>query len=165
MEIIILAVLVATRLGPPITRGGNVARHNAFCVWLPHDAVTESQGQSPAGRKAQEVGEWRALWIFGIAVASPVLWQIEPLFLAVLAFFLAAMLVQTGLRLATDSLDYMGHGIEIMVAEDEGRAGYREAEIARMVRDRDRKGMTVAEVDRKLRQWNWLAVIVRKVLT
>lgn len=67
-------------------------------------------------------------------------------------------------RVATDSFDYVGQGIEIMIAEDEGRAGYREAEIERMLRDQGRAGMTPAKVEAKLAKWNWLARFARRFL-
>lgn len=146
--------------GPKIVRKGQTAHNYAFSVVLPPDEVTESQHQSPAGRKAQEVAEWRLLWLVAIALAAPALFLL-PSFYGLLVFPIAALLGKNIVDRATNHFDYVGHGVEIMVAEDERRAGYREAEIARMLRDPKRKGMTAAEVDRKLRRWNWLARIGR----
>jgi hypothetical protein len=53
--------------------------------------------------------------------------------------------------------NYAGHGAEIIAAEAAGQAGYREAEIARMRTNRDKRGDDVAA---QLARWNWLARIV-----
>lgn len=164
-ELITLAVVLAiVFIGPPVTVTGRIARHNAFRVIVPPDSVTESQGQTPKGRRAQEVAEWRLCWLVPLPIAALALFVIPEPFYAVLAFLFAAMVGNALVRVATDSFDYVGHGIEIMIAEDEGRKGYREAEIERMLRDKGRAGMTPAKVEAKLAKWNWLARFARRFL-
>lgn len=143
--------------GPPIKRGGTVAGHNIIRCWLPLDETTESQGQSPEGRRLQEICEWRLLWLAGIITAIPAIW-VHPI-----AIPLAAFAGNAIVRKLTNHLDYVGHGIEIAVAEAEGRLGYREQEIARMLADPARKGMTVEQIETNLARWAWLGRIARWV--
>lgn len=156
-------VLVFVLLGPYIERGADRAHHNGFQVWLPDVWLTESRGQSPRGVEAQEVAEWKLAWLCGLLLALPLLfaptisYTVHWLVVPVVAAF-----GQTMARMLTNGFDYVGHGIEIMVAEEEGRAGYREQEIWRMIHhDPARKGMTIEQVDAKLRRWHWLAKLAR----
>ena len=157
--IISLAALVALIAFGPIVKKGKSATNNGFRVTMPPREKLEADGQSYAGVLAQEKAEFRIAWIAGGLLASPSLVAFPE------GFLLFAALGQTIARLLTNSFDYVGHGVEIMVAEESGFIGYREQEIARMIsRDPKRKGMTPEQVDAKLRKWHWLAKIGRKLV-
>lgn len=159
-----VAILAWAILGPPIRRGASHSSNTPLRVSLPDDSILEASGQSPAGVKAQEVGEFRLSWIAGLIAALPAAIMLEGL-IGALAVAIGAALAHAVARKLTNSFDYVGHGIEIIVAEREGRVGYRTAEIRRMIDwDPARKGMTAEQVDAKLRRWHWLARLTLKIL-
>lgn len=157
-----LALLAYGIAGPPVFRGGSVAQHLITHVRLPLDQTTEAQGQSPRGRKAQEVIEWRLCWICGLVVAFPATFiNGDPL--GVIALILLSAVIGNAIaRILTDGFDYVGHGAEIIVAEQEGREGYRAAEAKRMLWSRPNASIT--DVEAGLRRWNWLAQFGLKYL-
>ncbi|MCR4297245.1 MAG: hypothetical protein NUV75_00620 [Gallionella sp.] len=158
-----LAIAAFMAFGPPIRRGASHSSNHFFMVSLPDNAVLAATGQSPAGVKGQEVGEFRLTWLCGLIVAAPALMIGGPL--GALAVVIAATAGNGISRALTGSFDYVGHGIEIIIAEREGREGYREAEIRRMIDwDRTRTGMSTADVDANLRKWHWLARIVERIV-
>lgn len=161
--IALAALLVFVFLGPPTERGGNRSSNHGFGIRLRHPADSEADGQSPSGVRAQEIGEFRLAWVVGMLLALPALlldgWLVGPIYL------IGAALGQSLFRVVFKPFDYVGHGVEIIVAEEEGREGYRAAEIDRMInRDTSRKGMTPAEVDAILRKWDWLSKLVRRLV-
>lgn len=152
-----LVLAIFMLFGPPIRRGGDIAWHNILICKLPLDETTESQGQSPEGRRLQEICEWRLLWLAGLIAAIPAIWT-HPIAVPLFAFAGNAIA-----RKLSGQLDYVGHGIEIAVATEEGRYSYRSEEIARMLRDPARKGMTVEQVEAKLARWAWLGHFALKL--
>ena len=161
--IAIAALMAFVFIGPPISRGGTAARNSGFGVRLPYADVTLRDGQSLRGRKAHEVSEFRLGWLIGAIVS---LWTfILPDPFAGVAYLASAAVVQSLARAITGHFDYIGHNVEIMVAEEEGMEGYRQAEIRRMIdRDASRRGMSEAAVNARLRKWAWLARIMRRMV-
>ena len=158
----VLILTLFALIGPPLSVKGRSARHTVFHVTLPPDEETERQGQSPAGRRTQELGEWRMLWLLAIAtIGVPLAWAVQghgPISTAAVVF---VTIVGNGVwRIATNGLDIAGHGAEILVAEKEGREGYRAEEISRMLRDPDRSRMTAEQIQAKLRRWQWVSKIL-----
>lgn len=153
--------IVAYVFAGPLVFSGRRAFNSGAGITLPPASISEADGQSPAGIRAQETAEFRLAWFCGLIVALPFIWL--PLSWA--AVPIAAAAGQTLARAIFDGFDYVGHGVEIMVAEEEGRIGYRDAEIQRMIdRDRSRTGMSPVDVDRKLKRWHWLARIMRRLV-
>lgn len=156
-----MGVLTAFTLLGPIQRRTetNWARHNALFVTLPFTHITEASGQSPAGRRAQELGENRFQGLVGCVVASVLVWWFDATAIAGFTGVLIALSVKAMLyRLPV--IDVAGHGAEIIVAEREGRDGYRDAEIARMLRDPKRSGQSAEYVAAQLKRWRWLSLIM-----
>ena len=155
--------LLACVFGPPIVRGGRVARNNPFRVLLPSDAVTIEQGQSPEGRKAQEVVDWVHRWAVALVISLPV-WMLPhtieaQLFAAVLVF--AATLWSEVFEV---HFELVGHGAEILVAEREDRT-YRHAEILRMqARDSTFRGWKATRIYDELRSREWLSKLLLAVV-
>lgn len=155
--LIALGLILAFALikGPTI-KSGSFGRNNGFGYEVPPDAETEASGQSPKGRLAHERAEFRLAWLVGLIPAVPVAICLDGLLS--LSAVLVAALAQTIGRLLTNSYDYIGHNVEIMIAESEGREGYRAQEINLMA-DGEQRGMTPEQIDAKLRKWEWLAKV------
>lgn len=158
---VFLMFAIWTFLGPPVGDQKWSASNNGFGVKIAPREVIEADGQCYEGILAQEKAEFKLAWIFGLIAALPTFLFDAP-YLAVFVAILAA-LGQSLARLIFDNFDYMGHNVEIMVAEEMGREGYRTQEIDRMIR-RDRTDMTPAEVEENLRRWEWVAKIMRRLV-
>ena len=158
-----LAVFAA--VGPPVfvkaDRTG--AGHNALAVFM--YPVGRRPNQYRPAVLAQEKAEWRMLWLFGIAcgLIANFAWQAPNEHWAYV--LLAAFLGNIFLRLATNGLDYVGHGVEIIVAEEAGWSDYRADEIERMRRNDGRSHMSPEQVSDKLDVWAWFAKPAAKFLT
>lgn len=150
-------------MGPPVRRRGSYAGHNPIRVVLPPDDVTRAQNQSPAGRRAQEVGEWRLGWILAIVgLALPTAWLSSGWgLIGALAVFVAGFLGNGVARTLANGFDIPGHGAEILVAEEEGWVNYRAEEIGRMLKDPARKLETHATISARLKKWQWASNIIR----
>lgn len=163
MTLAVLTILTAIILiGPPVqVQSGSGGRNTMLGVTVPPDAETEASGQSPAGRLAQERGEWKLAKLFALPFAGVAAYFAPDGLIAVPIALVAFALAELLGRKLTGHWDYVGHNIEIMVAEAEGREGYREAETRRVAND---KGITFEQAEASLRKWALLARVV-KVLT
>lgn len=151
----VTVILPALGIGPVIRRGGRLAWNNAVMVQLPPDSVTIEQGQSPAGRKAQEVVDFVHRWLGALVIVSPVAFFVEGLEYVT---FLAAFIATLWAKVFGAHFDLVGHGVEIIVAERENREGYRAAEIERMrLHSSAFKGWTTERIDAGLRGREWLS--------
>lgn len=157
-------ILPPLGIGPVITRRGSRAHNNQLGVVLPYDAVTERQGQSPQGRMMQEIGDWWLRWLLPIVAMWPVALLFDPpLFDVIVLVLVVGLTVWTEVFEAT--FDAIGHGVEIRVAEREGRAGYRQAEIERMqLFSPAFKMWSLEQIDAHLRRWDWASRAVLFVL-
>lgn len=120
---------------------GKSARNNSLFVTLPPDAMTLADGQSPKARKGHEVGEWYLRHVGGaIALLFALPWVPGLIAQAgggtaetIVALAVVYALGTCWNAFASRTFDLTGHTIEILIAEREGFAGYREAEIGRML--------------------------------
>lgn len=159
----VAAWLALTFIGPPVRIvAGSGGRNTPLGVTLPPDSALEASGQSPAGVKAQEVGEWRLAKLCGLFLAGAVAATVDGA-IGIVAALIAAVAGEAIARKASGQFDFVGHNIEIIVAQREGRTGYRMAEIARMQAG-DQVGMTIDQIDDALRKWEWLAWIMVKLV-
>lgn len=136
----------------PTYRGERAANHMLGII-RPEGPVNRD-GSTTAFAHVQEKGEFRLAKLGAIAAGLPFLWLDSPVspFLAPLAIILGDQLVRS-----SGAVDYAGHAAEIMAAEDDGAFGYREAEIARMSDDGDKRGHNIAAM---LLRWEWLGRVV-----
>lgn len=148
---VLTLVLPALGIGPIIRRSGRTAWNNALMVNLPPDSVTVEQGNSPAGRKAQEVVDWVHRWLGALVLTFPLVF-----FVPALAIIPAAFLATLWAKVFNAHFELVGHGAEIIVAGEDYRAG----EIHRMMtRDSTFRGWTADEIDEGLRKREWLSRI------
>lgn len=158
-------ILPALGIGPIIRRGGRLAWNNAVMVKLPPDRVTIEQGQSPEGRRAQERVDWVHRWMGALIIVLPVAWVIDGItgeYVTVLAAFIATLWA----KIFSSHFDLIGHGVEILVAEREGREGYRATEIERMrLYSSAFEGWTVEKIDEAVRRREWLSRAFVRVYT
>lgn len=130
----------------------NHAYHTPVYAQLPYASITERVGQSPEGRRVQEIGETRVQNLFGFAaavLAAPFMhWGFA---------LLIGMFVIFGTYKIGTFWDTMGHGAEILVAEREARPAYREEEIRRMLLSHKHKGRSFKEIDKQMRRWEWVS--------
>lgn len=150
---VLTVVLPPLGFGPPMYRGGHAENNIVMVRALPRTAPFSKPIE------AQEVAEWWCAWLAGCLLALPVA-LLVPGLVGTAATLVAAFLGNLLARKATLHFDYVGHNVEIMVAEREGWIGYREAEIDRMIERGDQRGMSRADVARRLRRWAWLARVV-----
>lgn len=151
----VTVILPALGIGPIIRRGGQRAWNNAVMVQLPPDSVTIEQGQSPEGRKAQEVADFVHRWLGALVIASPVAFFVDGMEYVT---FLAAFIATLWAKVFGAHFDLVGHGVEILVAEREGRKGYRAAEIERMrLYSSAFEGWTNERIDAALDKREWLS--------
>lgn len=144
----------------PISRGGRVAWNNAVMVKLPPDEVTIEQGQSPRGRKAQEVADFAHRWLGALVIALPVGLLTEGT-VGAFATFMAAAVATLWVKALPAHFDLVGHGVEIIVA---GGDEYRAAEVNRMrLHSPAFQGWTNERIDAALRKREWLSRIFAKV--
>ena len=144
------------------TKRGRRAQHNALWITRP-EGPTNSDGSTTAFAHVQERGEYRLGKLIGLAAGAAVLAvalasEADPVGAAIVTFL--PMIVCDAFSRKVNFIDYAGHGAEIIAAEREGVAGYREAEIARMSDDRDKHGQDIAAgLDRA----RWLARVVHRL--
>lgn len=154
----VTVILPALGIGPVIRRGGRLAWNNALMVQLPSDETTERQNNSPEGRKAQEVIDFVHRWLGALAFALPI-----AVFTNDYVTFLAALIATLWAKVFGAHFDLVGHGAEIIIAEREGRKGYRAAEIERMrVYSSAFEGWTTERIDAALRRREWLSRLFAK---
>ena len=133
------------------TRKGRHAQHNALFITRP-EGPTNPDGSTTAFAHVQERGEYRLGKLIGLAAGGAALAvalasEADPMG-AVIVTFLPMILADTFSR-KVNFIDYAGHGAEIIAAERAGVVGYREAEIARMSDDPDKRGQDIgAGLDR-----------------
>ena len=160
---VLFVVLPAFGIGPYIRRSGRQAWNNAVMVNLPPDSVTIEQDNSPAGRKAQEVTDFAHRWLGAIVIASPAAFMVDGMVGHYLTFFVAAVATLWAKAFGAH-FDLVGHGVEIIVAEREGREGYRAAEIERMrLYSPAFKGWTNERIDEALKRRAWLSRIFARL--
>lgn len=153
-----IALLLFTLIGPPIKRGGTHAWNGPLHVILPTDATTIGQANHIAGRRAQEVAEWRLIGLLALIPAAVAAWAIGDVIgnvAAAVAWFAAKIPLYK-----VQTLDDAGHGAEILVAGRDGFDSYRELEADRMLRDPARHHMDLEDVLRQLRRVEWLSKIM-----
>lgn len=154
-------ILPPLGIGPVITREGSTAHNSLLRVVLPPDAVTIMQGQSPLGRKMQEVCDWWLRWLLPTLLVWPIALLLEfplaaPIFDIAVLTLVVVLAAWTEVFEAT--FDAIGHGVEIRIAEREGRDGYRQAEIKRMQRYSPAfKTWSLEQIDAHLRRWDWVS--------
>ena len=97
-------------------------------------------------------GPWRPRWSLGVGGVALGLALVPPLAVTWLALFWC--------KLFAPHFDMVGHGVEIIVAEKEKRAGYRAAEIERMrLYSSEFRGWSTERIDAGLRKREWLSRI------
>ena len=144
------------------TRKGRHAQHNALFISRPVGPIN-LDGSITAFAHVQERGEYRlgkltGLAVGGAALAVALASEADPVGAAIVTFL--PMIVCDAFSRKVNFIDYAGHGAEIIAAEREGVAGYREAEIARMSDDPDKRGQDIAAgLDRA----RWLARVVHRL--
>lgn len=147
-----LAWLAYGILGPVKLRSDRNV-HNVLFVWLREQG---ENGNHQPSVKVQEVGEWRLAKMIGVTVGLVAAFALPDSPVALFAVC-ALTLVPDALCRKVNAIDYAGHGAEIMHAEAAGIFGYREAEIARMQQDRDKRGQGVAA---NLDRMRWLSRVI-----
>lgn len=139
----------------PLVLSGPRAISNAFRIVRPVGPLNPG-GSTTRHAHVQELGEYRVYKLLAVAITTPFYFlTTDPFYLAV-ALHLFAFLIVDQLVRKIEGTDYAGHGAEIMSAEAEGDETYRSAEIARLLKDHDKKGEDVVA---GLARWNWLARI------
>lgn len=157
-------ILLAMMVGPSLLRwpvwrreGGTGGRNNLFYWECPPTEVTLAQGQSPAGRDAQEESDFVHRWVVALLLTSPV-WFLPVTFLWQVAASVLCIAAAMWPMMAKAHFDLVGHGVEIIVAEAGGWQDYRAAEIERMrLRSSAFRGWTVERIDAGLRKRKWLS--------
>lgn len=167
-------------LGPVIIRkpksGG---RNNALWVTLPPDSGTLSVGQSPRGRKAQEITDIVHRWTVALLICWGAFFFFDaPADLSFslddAGFALAALMI-AGLysEIFPCHFDAVGHENEIIVAQREGdwpRAQelgpdyYRTAETSRVQQQSHFDHMSYDETRRFMANRAWIARLFRRAL-
>jgi hypothetical protein len=149
------AVWLTLTVFPP-TFTGPRATHNAARIIRPVGPIN-SDGSTTVHVHVQEKGEYRLHKLLGLIASVPyVLFPFDPLQIA-LTLEVVTMLGVDQFTRRLNAIDYAGHGAEIIAAERAGDTGYREAEIARMSDDHDKRGQ---DIPAELRRLDWLARIV-----
>lgn len=138
---------------PPV-RKGKRATHNAAGITKPEGPINPD-GSITEFAHIQEKGEFRLHKLLGFAAGLPFIFlTFDPVLLFAQPI---AMAVVDSFSRRFRAFDYAGHGAEIMAAERDGLAGYREAEIARMSDDDTQAG---DDIPAQLARWHWLSRIV-----
>lgn len=140
-------------LAAPVSKGRS-ASHTAIGITVPSAAVLPD-GNVTAFVLIQERGEWRLHKLLAIAAALAFL--LLPFGLMTVFFQVIVMIAVDQFTRNIEAIDFAGHGAKIMAAEAAGKMEYREAEIARMMKDRNKRG---DDIPAQLARWNWLARIV-----
>ena len=141
------------------TKRGRHAEHNALFITRP-EGPTNPDGSTTAFAHVQERGEYRLGKLIGLAVGGAALAvalasKADPVGAVIVTFL--PMIVCDAFSRKVNYVDYAGHGAEIIAAERAGVVGYRQAEIARMSDDPDKRGQDIAKgLDRA----RWLARVV-----
>ena len=157
--LIVAALLLLPVLGVlPIVISGTRDRNSAYAVWLQPPDASKWRTQSRRGVAAQEIAEWWLRWAGAAVLSAPLAWIVRDLpaapLMQIVALFAGTLWAQVFAR----QFDLIGHTVEIVEAEREGRAGYASQEAARMEHgDLDGGGMTAAEILRAVDRRRWLA--------
>lgn len=167
---VLTVILPLCRIGPPIVRGGRLARNNPIRVRLPSDDVTIAQNNYPPGRAGQEIADWVHRWIGALLLTAWVPFVVPSGFVGEFLTFLAVAIALAWSAVFNRHFELVGHGVEIMIAERNpqdvarllgGGVVYRTAEINRMLRsDSTFRGETFHGVKRGIEARTWISRIL-----
>lgn len=142
----------------PIVKPGTRDMNNAYLVRLQPADAAKWRTQSRRGVAAQEIAEWWLRWAGAAVLSAPLAWLVRDLPAAPMLQLVALFAGTLWAQIAARQFDLIGHTVEIVQAEREGRTGYASQEAARMEHgDLDGGGMTAAEILRAVDRRRWIA--------